>query len=251
MKHFIAGPGVPIEPSRYNFETTAQRRPASPMFALLFTSAPESQRAVITRHDIVDGRLGAPVFMGPNNVAEVLSSIGSVPGGWVDPSVIYSGAAIFAWYRPALRRTMLWVGSNNKTVRLNVAWPALVFIAARNSLRVFAVKEDSRPVAETPLFFAPVGNVNEKGVMCFGSATQPSFGLEHIAEYEAAFYQSRFSHSNFAGCVPASSAASDTVDPVATFWRAEAKKAKNPSYRFDTDQLIPTGTTLSEVLGHG
>jgi PRTRC genetic system protein B len=75
--------------------------------------------------------------------------------------------------------------------------PGLIFVAKEQSLWVYAVKGDSRPTLDTPLYHAPFMNVWDNSKVCLGSMPLPDATLaESVAKWEKSFWESNFSHPN-------------------------------------------------------
>ena len=77
--------------------------------------------------------------------------------------------------------------------------PSLIFVAKDQSLCVYAIKGDSRPTVDTPLFIAPLMNCWDDGRVCLGSMPLPDTTLaDSITKWERSFWESNFSHPNHA-----------------------------------------------------
>jgi len=76
--------------------------------------------------------------------------------------------------------------------------PALVWVADRKRLHLFALKSKGRPVLSTPLYNAPFFNLYHNGNVCMGSVDvriEKSSALEEfITAWEGYFFGSYFSH---------------------------------------------------------
>lgn len=114
-------------------------------------------------------------------------------------NVLSVGLAHVVWWRPPGESHVFFdcrgdgIGRRNGTIPL----PGLVFAVKQKSMKVFAVKGRERPTQESPLFHAPLMNVWEGGNVCTGSMPLPESSVaESIASWEAAFWQSAFSHPN-------------------------------------------------------
>lgn len=104
------------------------------------------------------------------------------------------------WWCPPSKQRM-WFntsGGDGLGVISGQAWqPGLVFCAGESGWRVFAVKGEEKPGADTVLHQAPHYNVNEEGLICRGTVEVPGgVGCGLMKAYEDAFFGSRFTHPN-------------------------------------------------------
>ncbi|EJL74402.1 hypothetical protein [Chryseobacterium populi] len=76
--------------------------------------------------------------------------------------------------------------------------PALLWIADRNHLSIFALKSNRRPTEKTTLYNAPFFNVHQNGKVCMGTVDvriKRSVSLEAFTSaWEDYFFNSYFSH---------------------------------------------------------
>lgn len=119
---------------------------------------------------------------------------------FIDSRMLALSEHEMVWWMQPCKRTM-WFntnGSDGLGQAFGDAWqPGLVFCAGECGWRVFALKGDRRPEADTPLFQAPYYNVNSEGLICRGSAELPQgIGPEQIEGCEQTFFRSRFTHPN-------------------------------------------------------
>lgn len=118
--------------------------------------------------------------------------------------VLCADGSRLVWYAPAARRPIYFATRDDKFNRAmnaqNVLHPALVFMADGAGLSVWALESDERPTEESLLFTAPYYNLYFSGRMCQGNARYPdSLGVESIALWESAFFETQFTHSNYHG----------------------------------------------------
>lgn len=96
------------------------------------------------------------------------------------------------------RRQQLYFINNLEIPNGTAEVPALVWFANKKSLRLFAVKINSRPSENTLLFNAPFFNVYQNGVVCMGTVDvniRKSASLEEFMKcWEDYFFNSYFSH---------------------------------------------------------
>ena len=76
--------------------------------------------------------------------------------------------------------------------------PAMLWLANKRSLKIFALSSNRRPTEKTELFYAPFFNVYENGNVCMGTVDvhiQNSTSLEEFTKkWEDYFFNSYFSH---------------------------------------------------------
>mgnify|MGYP003591869759 FL=1 len=101
------------------------------------------------------------------------------------------------WYTKAQQRQLYFVnglGIPNGKAQV----PPMLWFANKNSLSVFALSSDRRPIEKTPLHYAPFFNVYENGNVCMGTVNidiQNSASVEEfIQAWESYFFNSYFSH---------------------------------------------------------
>lgn len=111
----------------------------------------------------------------------------------------------------------------------------------RKSLHVAALSSDQRPTLQTELLRAPYYNVSAEGLVCQGSMNGPRENRpEAIAQWEAAFFHSAFTH-------PQGGAFQITSHPNghSGLWLGQAAK---PCAEFPVEHLVPMKMTLSQWL---
>ncbi len=102
------------------------------------------------------------------------------------------------WYTKTQQRQLYFVdglGIPNGIAQV----PAMLWLASKSSLTVFALSNDRRPTEKTPLHYAPFFNIYEKGNVCMGTVgidIKNSASVEEfIQAWEHYFLNSYFSHS--------------------------------------------------------
>lgn len=103
------------------------------------------------------------------------------------------------WFTEAGRRELLFV-DNLEIPNGEANVPAMIWVAEKDSLRVFAMTKSERPTETTRLYNAPFFNVYDNGNVCLGTAQvgiKDSTSLEEfILRWEQFFFNSYFSHLN-------------------------------------------------------
>lgn len=164
--------------------------------------------------------------------------------------VLYTDPGMLLWWVPAHERAMFFGGDSRlgdsklkAHSPLIVHHPPLVFRATEDRLDVFALKENQRPEPDTALCRAPYLNIYDAGNMCRGDVRYPEqvdpteSGLQ---AWETAFFQSRFTHSNYRDKMLA-----DGKHDVV--WRYLARYHKP----FPVELLLELPVTVSSLLNGG
>jgi len=144
------------------------------------------------------------------------------------------------WYSPAQKVNLLFserLGLPNGKAYV----PTLVWKADPHQLSLYAIKEDERPVLETPLFKAPFFNVFARGEVCMGSVKVDLSHCSCLEEFthgwEQYFWNSYFSH-----LVENSSPVRGNIVQL---WQSLI----GSQTRFPVDQLTPSPyPTLKKIL---
>jgi PRTRC genetic system protein B len=116
------------------------------------------------------------------------------------PNLLALQPGLMSWYVPS-RRARMYFETKDKTFNADVTGrevlhPATLFVARRD-LRVFALPTNERPTMETKVYVAPYFNLYESGSMCAGDHPLPGSLLSSsIPQWERAFYETNFSHTN-------------------------------------------------------
>lgn len=124
-----------------------------------------------------------------------LKSKGILPHNILQINPSQKGSVI--WFTKAQQRQLYFV-KNLEIPNGKVKVPAMLWIADREKLSVFAVMNDKRPTEKTPLYHAPFFNVYSDGDVCMGTVDiriQKSASVEEfIEQWEHYFFNSYFSH---------------------------------------------------------
>lgn len=115
--------------------------------------------------------------------------------------ILLCDGARMAWWVPSARRPLFFKTGDDKFTRemqgKEVWQPALLMMAEPGALHVFALAENARPHAETPLFRAPYFNVWTPGKMCNGNVRLPQqLSPADMPAWEKAFFETTFTSSN-------------------------------------------------------
>lgn len=164
------------------------------------------------------------------------------PKGIINPNVLYTDPSengSVMWFTKATCRNLFFVeGLGIPSGMAGV--PALLWIANREKLNVYALKTDRRPMEGTPLYHAPFFNVYENGNVCMGSVDvniRRSASLEEFtAAWESYFFNSYFSHLV------------QHYNPVQGNCVSLWKKLRQTGGAFPKEVLKKTGRTIKNIL---
>lgn len=166
----------------------------------------DGTRSYATLHDPIPAPdRGAP-YLGParplgaaflKTLAKGLGA--SVPAEVLPPEVLVRTSDVTVWWRPASVAPLFYNVDRSPEVQAlsgkTVPHPPLVFRASGRELWVRALGKNERPIATTPMFAAPYYNVGVSGSVCTGTMRIPhGRGLETLAQWEASFFGSEFTH---------------------------------------------------------
>ncbi len=166
----------------------------------------DQQRAFATLHDIISQEEGAPLLAVAHPLSlGFLRRLAEGLGSQVAPEVLPENVLartpeMIIWWSPAARRIMFFGEADDEARKLNglnFPHPPLVFKVRGGELFVRAVEKNARPRADTPLKTAPYWNTaGGDGRVCLGTTRAPeSASVESIKNWEAAFFQSSFTHA--------------------------------------------------------
>ena len=101
------------------------------------------------------------------------------------------------WFTKSMKR-QLYFTENLEISNGMAEVPAMLWLANKRSLKIFALSSNRRPTDKTELFYAPFFNVYENGNVCMGTVDvhiQNSTSLEEFTtKWEDYFFNSYFSH---------------------------------------------------------
>ncbi|KMQ70404.1 PRTRC system protein B [Chryseobacterium koreense] len=142
------------------------------------------------------------------------------------------------WYTKAKKQQLYFVddlGIPNGTAQV----PAMLWLASKSSLTVFALATNRRPTEKTSLHYAPFFNIYEKGNVCMGTVSidiKNSASVEEfIQAWEHYFFNSYFSHSLCSNL---------TKKNIVTLW----KDLVNTDKPFPNEVLKANSKTLKNIF---
>ena len=163
---------------------------------------------------------------------------------FLPPQVLGVAKSAVCWFVPPQERT-IWLyldresyNQNKEPTKLHSQHPGLVFWSDSRNVKVFAVKESTRPVESTQLYLPPYFNMYDSGGLCRGNTPFPKeCRPDTIAAFESAFFHSVFTHPNH----------KMTSHPKGDygFWR---EIAANPEQPFPYQYLLPAQMTVADIL---
>ncbi len=134
-----------------------------------------------------------------NTVTEA-SQASLKPKGIISSNVLYidpSANGFVMWYTKAAKRRLYFV-ENLGIPNGNANVPALLWVANKTKLHIYALGTNGKPTTKTPLYHAPFFNVYENGNVCMGTVAiniKKAASLEEFtAAWEGYFCNSYFSH---------------------------------------------------------
>lgn len=184
-----------------------------PQSALLIYS--DGEKAVCTSHPVAfEARRKRLVLMAgaPAERAEIIKLAQQLSGvkqssrrQLLPANLLVATVDCLAWHLPSQRRN-IFVDTSDKQFNADingrdVLHPALLFAAKDTGhgrdLYIWALVDNARPDEATPLFRAPYFNVYQSAHLCEGNYKLPlNCDLAGIPEWEAAFFETHFSHTN-------------------------------------------------------
>lgn len=206
----------------------------------------------LTSHEITETPTG--IDLGPGRLLgtldhqrllDVLLHTQGDANAFLPPEVLSHGSAQLAWYVPGRPRRM-WFRGAQRSKCLTVPWPTLAFRARQGRLSIAALAQTRRPQASDPLFHAPLMNIFSDTGLCPGTANlPPGHGLADRTQFEAAVFDTAFSHVNHTHTLCSSPGGAVETTEHLRFWENLARKHAK---RFPVRALVPLKQTLSQWL---
>jgi PRTRC genetic system protein B len=207
----------------------------------------QGRERIVMLHKIekVDGArtIGAGRLATKSQLAQIAEACGKSAGisGWIDSRILYLASDCIVWWRPASVATMHFT-AEAKIPSGPAMQPHLLFAVVGDRWYVWALPHTiARPHANSLIANAPHFNVYSDGRICTGKVKLPkTLSPDTIDQYEAAFFDSKFTHPHHNGTV------APDLDPSET-WRARIKDPKQGWMSYD---LLSTGETIADVIKH-
>mgnify|MGYP006188421335 CR=1 FL=1 len=182
-----------------------------PVSALVIYQTKGTDKDTYVEHFDMDGN-GSPVNAHPltereaKALAKVLHTEKEPSKAFLKPSGILpthvlhinpSENGTVLWYTKAVKQQLFFTESL-EIPNGTAAVPAMLWYASKQSLMVFALEKDRRPILKTELFHAPFFNMYEDGHVCMGTVDvnikNSASAEEFIQAWETYFFNSYFSH---------------------------------------------------------
>jgi|SRR5665213_2508266 len=181
-------------------------------------------------------------------LAKALDSSGELNRSFLKPAGLLPGNVLYinpdqdgfaVWHTPKQRVSLLFV--EDLTIPNGKAdLPALLWKASKESLYIYALKNNADLNAHELLYHAPFFNVYENGKVCMGDVAvniPPDCPLEtFIEQWERYFFNSYFSHL-FADHNP-------VKGNIVQLWR----NLMNSRKKFPVKALIKNGLTIKSII---
>jgi len=161
----------------------------------------EKAGALVLTHDM-DAGGDVPRLMGGSPLTREMADLmarsiqGHLPTRAIlPPNVLLWDGLRLAWWTRSKRRR-IWFNSLQQRHlqhlnRREVTHPALLCVAEPRRLYIYALAEDRRPEADTPVYQAPYLNVYPDGWLCQNTASWPAqFGPDSIPDWERTVFDS-------------------------------------------------------------
>lgn len=180
--------------------------------------------------------------LSPETVASVFTNA-PVWSGFLPPDAWCwgkaDGAEWIALCLPPQRQTLLLV-DGDEIAHVTLPLPPIVFAGTRLEYYVWALGEEARTRdPHTPAFHAPFPNVNETGLVCFGTNILPPASPQTILDAWQLFLHSPFNDHQIAN------KSQQYSEDVRQLWRALS--IEQPE-RFPYKDMIPMGSNMGWVL---
>lgn len=120
--------------------------------------------------------------------------------GLIPENVLYTktGADGYViWHTPSQKRNLYFINDLG-IPDAQYPIPAMLWIASQEKLKIYALKNDTRPTLKSPLYNAPFFNIHSDGLVCMGTVDIEFSAYCDLEEFMEAwhnyFFNSKFSH---------------------------------------------------------
>lgn len=208
----------------------------------------------LTVHDIKQSDKGAVMGAGrvlseadKQQLKDYLNGESEIRNCWLPRNLMMLNSSQMVWYVPSRKRSMHF-RTGGKVQHIDVNWPSLVFrFCASGTLYVAAYAGKGAPTVTTKLYHAPIWNIYDNTRLCTGSAdTTNIIGVEAMAIWEAAIYDTLFSHSNHNKVIKPKGKKTSVSD--ADYLRFMRLKAKRNEI-IKATEMTPLNKTLEQWAG--
>jgi PRTRC genetic system protein B len=214
-----------------------------------------SEEAIVTVHQVLDPAksrspkmrsrkpaiLTAGVILDQREIAKLIAKLQPQPLTLLPPNVLCWAGQTMLVQTPAQKRTLHLDnhGEGGRSLAtIHAHQPALLFKISPNACGVWALADDTRPDASTPLLMAPYPNLYVGGGICMGSTKVPKHMTpEKAPEWIDGFFGSGFNVVHH-GYLPLK-----TALPIQQFWRDI-----DPYEPFPIHLLKSAGQNLGQLI---
>lgn len=173
--------------------------------AIIIHSDKSGRNVDVVAHDILKTRngftLGAGRAFGINEqtaLVSILSGSNDHKPHFISNNILCNHRELLIWWKPEHDGEMV-VKIGSKFERIKFKYPALVFIATSEELRVGTVGHNKRPDEDDYLYYAPVMCQSSDLSICEGNMTIPKNpSTQNIGKYEEFFFEGAGTHYSFA-----------------------------------------------------
>ncbi len=219
---------------------------------LVYQNLAEEKETYVEAYDIDDN--GSPVNAHPLSLQESIALAQSlaaskelkhnylqckslIPGKLLYTEIGFKGYAI--WYSPAQKVNLYFKEALNIPCG-KTSVPAMIWKADKYHLSIYALKGNTKPLLDAPLYNAPFFNIYQGGRVCMGTVdtdfADSCFLEEFMRQWEQRFFNSYFSHS-ISGHVA-------VKGNIVELWQGLV----NSSKKFPESTLIKTNLTLKDLI---
>lgn len=208
-------------------------------------------RCILTVHDVLQSNKGPVIGAGQamsDIDREMLRSHlnGEKPekAMWWPENLLFRDAYQMVWYVPPAKRNM-YFRSGTTSKKFSVMWPGLVMsYKLDKGFRIVAYAGKGRPTAGQKLYHAPLWNIDNKGVMCAGTAiTASELNDEAMNVWNRAVFETNFTHPNHDNYIRSRNKSKKGRVSQAQYMKMLQQKELNGS-PFCASEMEPINTTL-------
>lgn len=200
----------------------------------------------ITCHDVIRLEQGYTLGAGSVLGAHLSSQLGIALLGSVDNSSIslipnrvlhYSPTSITWWESPKKMDLLYKINSDRVAIKANL--PSHLFHYSMGTFTAYAFKGNRRPTLSTRLYLTPTGNSDNRGVVCSGNVSLPSYvSPDLLSELNKFFYEATNTHGFYTGF-------KDSYEHPNELW-----KDGTVDLKFLFSKMKPSVLTVSELFSH-
>ncbi len=215
--------------------------------ALLLYGANTKEIDYCSHHRAIQDNDGMRLSEGVPVTMDALESLASALGQRTSSPILHE--RVLVWGQESLG---WWLPSGPKAVFFNTddaflrdkkgvaPCPTLIFKRTKSQWRVGALKGNSRPGPNDMVYHSPFLNVSSVGWICTGTAELPKSEQDNPESWEKAFFDSRFTHSNFSN--------GRQVEYEGSIYKFWSDMMEGKFEAFPESALIESNLTVSDFL---